>query len=273
MKFGLCCTLENAKKFANEGFDYFEATVGEAFVPDQDDEAWEERKRMLGEIELPLHACNGFLPGTMRLTGPDANPAPALDYAERACRRADQVGCRYIVFGSGGARNVPGDFAQWETRPDIEKGYAQFTDFCRELAKRIADCRVTIVLEPLRPAESNLLNYVWQGMQVVADVDSPRIEVLADIFHMMQGQEGADSIVAAGQHLKHCHVAMSGTRAWPGYEPAFEMAPYFEALKKIGYSGGISCECGWPLRDGQTLGDAHREALATMRELVARTPQ
>ena len=270
IKFGFCCNIEDAKKFSSDGFDYFESSVGNALIPDRDDEAWEAQKHLLSEIELPLYACNGFLPGTMRLTGPNANHNPALDYAERACRRADEIGCRYIVLGSGGARNIPGDFLDPAKKPDIEGGYAQFTEFCRTLAKRIADCRVTVVLEPLRPNESNLLNYVWQGMQIVNDIDSPRIEVLADIFHMMQGRESAASIVAAGQHIKHCHVAMSGTRAWPGYAPAFELAPYFEALDKIGYSGGISCECGWPLHEGQTIFDAHREAVATMRNLAAR---
>lgn len=268
MKFGVCCTIADAAPCANAGFDYFEAGVAEAFAPAEGDEVWQEKKRALAAAPLPLRACNGFLPGTFRLTGPEADHGPALDYAERACRRADEVGCKFIVLGSGGARNVPGGFAPGLQPPDIEGAYAQFTAFCKALADRIADCRVTVVLEPLRANESNLLNYVWQGMQIVRDVDSPRLEVLADFYHMMRGREGAESIVEAGPHLKHCHVAMRASRAWPGYEPAFELAPYFEALGKIGYAGGISCECGWPLREGQDLAAARVEALATLRSLA-----
>ncbi|MBP5543148.1 MAG: sugar phosphate isomerase/epimerase [Kiritimatiellae bacterium] len=268
MLFGVCCRIEDAPLIAEAGFDYFEPSVGEAFVPDAGEEEWQKRKRLIAAAPLPMRACNGFLPGTFRLTGPNADHGPALDYAERACRRADEVGCKFIVLGSGGARNVPGDFIPGDNKPDIELAYQQFTDFCRALAKRIADCRVSVVLEPLRPNESNILNYVWQGMQIVRDIDSPRIEQLADIYHMMRGREGAGSIVEAGPHLKHCHIAMFDGRTWPGYQPAFEFAPYFEALAKIGYTGGVSCECGWPLREGQDIAAARREALATLRELA-----
>ncbi|MBR3085285.1 MAG: sugar phosphate isomerase/epimerase [Kiritimatiellae bacterium] len=268
IKFGKCCSLADAPQAAADGFDYFETTVAEALMPDKGEEAWQENKLRLRDIELPLYACNGFLPGTMRLTGPNARPEQALDYAEGACRRADEIGCKFIVFGSGGARNVPGDFTKPGERPDVERGRDQFAEFCAGLAERISGCRVTVVIEPLCPNESNIINYVWQAMQIVKDVDSPRMEVLADLYHMIQGRETAESIVAAGPHLRHCHIAMRGTRAYPGDGPAFEFAPYFEALAKIGYAGGISCECGWPLREGQTISDAHRLALATLRELA-----
>ncbi|MBR0057687.1 MAG: sugar phosphate isomerase/epimerase [Kiritimatiellae bacterium] len=270
MEFGICGRVEDAAQFADAGFDYFECGVADALAPMLGDDEWKAKREAILAAALPMRACNGFIPGDFRLTGPSANHAPALDYAERACRRADEVGCRYIVLGSGGARNVFGDFAPGGSHADVEQGLVQFTDFCKALSGRIADCAVTVVIEPLRPNESNLVNYVWQAMQLVADVDSPRVEALADIYHMMRGREGADSIVAAGQHLKHCHVAMRSSRAWPGYEPAFELVPYFDALKKIGYAGGVSCECGWPLRDGQELADARREAAATLRELAGR---
>lgn len=268
IKFGKCCNLDGAPLAAADGFDYFETSVAEAFIPDQDEAAWQEHKLRLRDIAIPLHASNGFLPGTMRITGPDARPDQALDYAECACRRADETGCKYIVFGSGGARNVPGDFLVPGNRPAVERGREQFAKFCADLARRIDGCRVTVAIEPLCPNEDNVVNYVWQALQIVHEVDSPRIEVLADFFHMMHGRETADSIIAAGPHLKHCHVATNGTRCYPGYEPYFDLAPYFEALRKIGYAGGVSIEGGWPLKDGQTMSDAHKIALAALRELA-----
>ena len=171
--------MADAPQAAADGFDYFETTVAEALMPDKGEEAWQENKLRLRDIELPLYACNGFLPGTMRLTGPNARPEQALDYAEGACRRADEIGCKFIVFASGGARNVPGDFTKPGERPDVERGRDQFAEFCAGLAERISGCRVTVVIEPLCPNESNIINYVWQAMQIVKDVDSPRMEVLA----------------------------------------------------------------------------------------------
>jgi hydroxypyruvate isomerase len=54
-------------------------------------------------------------------------------------------------------------------------------------------------------------------------------------------------IAAAGRAIKHCHVAECGTRSFPGDNPAAaaRLEPYFAALKSIGYSGGVSCECNW----------------------------
>ena len=106
-------------------------------------------------------------------------------------------------------------------------------------------------------------------MQIVRDVNSPRLEQLADIFHMISGRECARSIEEAGCHLKHCHIACKGTRQFPGTRPddAEIFKPYFDALKKIGYAGGISCECGWP-KDRAKFEKALDTALALMKSLA-----
>ena len=47
------------------------------------------------------------------------------------------------------------------------------------------------------------------------------------------------------------------------------LRPYFDALKKIGYSGGISCECGWPNRkDKEAFYAARVKALAVMKKFA-----
>ena len=249
--FGACSWggVDGAKTIKQVGFDFVEFAVGPALDPDKDAEWWKGQRDKLLAMPLPLRSCNGFLTGRFRLTGPKADHAPALDYAETALRRAEEVGVKTVVFGSGGARNVPGDFAgphdKW---PDLQKGRDQYADFCRELCRRVADLRtVQVVIEPLCPNESNIINYVWQGVQVCEEVDSPRLAQLADIFHMMAGRESAASIVAAGKWLKHCHIASYKTREFPGSEPetVARLKPYFDALKSIGYTGGVSCECGW----------------------------
>lgn len=266
MKFGICCNVSDAQEAAEAGFDYFESGVGSALVPEGGDEEWASAKAAILAAPIPMLACNNFLPWKFRLTGPAADHAPALAYAEKACRRADEVGCRIIVFGSGGARNVPGDILGPD-RPDIEAAERQFEDFCGELAGRIAGCSVTVAIEPLRPNESNIVNYVWQAVRIVGRIGSPRIRALADFFHMIRGGEDARSIVDAGALLAHCHVAEGATRAYPGHANPGELSPYFQALRLIGYEGCVSCECSWPLEEGQTPLDARRKALETLKSL------
>ena len=271
MLFGACRGPKDVPLLKKTGFDFWEWNAASAFMPDELDESkWAKRRDEILAAPLPLRSSNGFLPGKFRLTGPNADFAPALDYAERVCRRADKVNVVTIVFGSGGARNVPGDFTAKNRadHPKTEDGTAQMTEFCRQLAARIADCKVAVVIEPLRPNESNIVNFVWQGLQMVEDVGSPRIQQLADIFHMMMGREDPESIVKAGDRLKHCHIATKGKRAYPGANDTEAFLPYFAALKRIGYTGGVSCECSWG--DKADFEKNLATALATLKDLEAR---
>ena len=267
--FGACrSSVEDVKAMRELGYDFWEWGAGSAFDPSKGDDWWRKQKDEIAKRPLPLRSCNGFIPGKYRLTGPKAKHGPALDYAETILRRADEVGVQTIVLGSGGARNLPKDWVKSDPAA-AEKGLRQFTDFCVALAKRVADLKtVQVVIEPLRPKESNLVNFVWQGMKIVKEVNSPRIQQLADIFHMIEGGESAESIVQAGAFLKHCHIATKGARQYPGANDTEVFLPYFAALKGIGYAGGVSCECGWGKK-----GDLKKNlatALATMKGLEAR---
>ena len=266
--FGACRPLKDAKLLKAHGYDFIETGAAAAFVPTKSDEEWKKQKDVILNCGLPLRSCNGFIPGTFRLTGPNADFEPALKYAETVLRRADEVGTKTIVFGSGGARNVPGDICgAKEQKPLPEKGVEQYTEFCKLLCKRVEDLKtVQVVIEPLRPNESNIINYVFQGLAICRDVDSPRIRQLADIFHMMMGGDPATAIIEAGPFLAHCHIADYGTRQFPGHDPreTRRLAPYFDALKTIGYAGGVSCECGW---GKDNLEKNLETALKTLRSL------
>ena len=274
MLFGACRPLADTALMKSVGFDFVEGGFGGMFVPDKGEEEWKRKKEEITSAALPLRSCNGFLPGRFRVTGKDADWEPILRYAEVGCRRADEIGLKTVVFGSGGARNVPvtyhaGGKIEYPEGFSVERGRDQYAEFCKVLAGRIADCRVTVVIEPLRPNETDIIHYVWQGLQIVEEVGSPRIQQLADIFHMMMGREPAESIVKAGGRLKHCHIAEWNTRQFPGHDPSqtFRLKPYFDALKEIGYSGGVSCECGWG--DKGDLAKNLETALKTMKGLAS----
>ena len=243
---GACLTGRDAvETMKSIGFDFCEGGVADAVNPFRNGEWWKKRRDELRSLALPVRSLAGFIPGKFRLTGPKADHAPALDYAVKALERASEIGVQYVVLGSGAARNVPG---KNPSKEELEKGVLQFTDFCRALAKRMEGVRgVTVVVEPLRARESNIVNTVAEGKKIVDAAGSPRIRLLADIFHMMEGNDGPGGIAAAGRAIKHCHVAECGTRSFPGDNPAAaaRLEPYFAALKSIGYRGGVSCECGW----------------------------
>jgi len=229
------------------GYDFIEGTVADCFAPDKGAEEWKRLRDEIRALPIPLRACNNFIPGTFQIVGPKANVGPALDYAETALRRAEEVGVKYIVFGSNGARNAPGDPCDPKARPQTEEAFEEYIEFCRKLCKRVADLKeIRILAEPLRPNGANYLNYVWQAVQVCEDVKSPKMGVIADIFHMTAGRESARSIVEADSLLQHCHIADWKTRNYFGEVAANvpKFLSYFDALKAIGYRGGVSVETG-----------------------------
>ncbi len=252
---GLCAGPDKAGQLQAIGYDFIEGGVGGMLKPELSDDEFAPELAKLKACALPIRSCNGFIPGKFRLTGPEAAHDPALDYAVKACQRADAAGIPHIVFGSGGARNLPKDF-------DAAKGKAQFIEFCQKLGDRIKECKVTVVLEPLNKSESNLLNSVAEGIEYVDAIGRPRIQLLADFYHMLKEGEGPESIRRAAARLRHCHIAEMEGRTAPGTKGE-DLSGFFKALKDIGYAGGVSIEGGWPK---ENIEEAWKKALATMRD-------
>ncbi len=257
IKIGLCAGLDKAEKLKAIGFDFIEGGVAGTLKPEMPDAEFAPELEKIKAGALPIRSCNGFIPSKFHLTGPETAHDAALDYAVKACQRADAAGIPFIVLGSGGARKVPEGF-------DLAKGKEQFIAFCQKLGDRIKDCNVTIVLEPLNKGETNLLNSVAEGIDYVDAIGRPRIQLLADFFHMMKEDEGPDSIRKAGKRILHCHIAELEGRKAPGTKGE-DLSRFFKALTDIRYSGGVSCECGWPK---ENVEEAWGKALVTMRQQI-----
>ena len=86
--FGACRPLKDAAVLKKHGYDFFETSVAGILKPTCSEEEWKKQKDLILNAPIPLRSCNGFIPGTFRITGPKADFAPALDYAEKALRRA-----------------------------------------------------------------------------------------------------------------------------------------------------------------------------------------
>jgi sugar phosphate isomerase/epimerase len=233
----VCRPVTDAGVARRAGLDYIEDGVQRLLVPDKPDADFEKMRQEAARSELPVRACNSFLPAQLRLTGPEVRHAAALGFAQTAIHRAGTTGIRILVLGSGAARRVPDGF-------DREQARGQFIQFCKALGPVAGREGVTIVLEPLNRGETNLLNSVAEGVAVVDAVGHPSIRLLADFYHMLLEDEDPRSLVLAGARLRHCHIAEKKGRTPPGVD-GDDFRPYFRALRSIGYKGGLSFECKW----------------------------
>ena len=95
-------------------------------------------------------------------------------------------------------------------------------------------------------------------------VQQPNVGITADIFHMLRESEPAGHIREAGHLIGHVHIAEKDKRTPPG-AAGDDFTPYLQALRDIGYTGGISIECGWRDLPGQLP-----IAVRTLRRQMAR---
>jgi sugar phosphate isomerase/epimerase len=253
---GVCTSVSNATLLREAGCAYLEAGVRRLLVPDRSEAEFEQLRGEALNCGLPVRACNSFLPGEMKSTGPEADHERVLAFAAVACERAARVGVETIVFGSGGSRSVPEGF-------EPEAAVLQFVSLLERMGPLAARHGITIAIEPLQSSECNFINTVREGAEIVRLVNHPHIRLLADIYHMMREDEGPEAIREAGDLLVHLHVAERDRRTPPG-TAGDSFLPWFRALAGIGYEGWLSIECRWDDLAGQLP-----RAVSTLQEQMS----
>jgi D-psicose/D-tagatose/L-ribulose 3-epimerase len=228
---------ENLALLSAHGYDFAEMTVGTLVGPsDEDFNPWVQAIQQSG-IGVPV--VNSFIPKSIRLTGPDVRREAIEDYLKLAFPRVKAVGGEIIIFGSGGARNVPEDF-------DRADAYMQITDFLQLCNEYGSKYDITVAIEPLNRKESNVINTVGEALQLGKELNLPRVQVLADSYHMLEEKEGISVLseaVASGL-LAHVHIA-DRDRVFPGLpaDQGMDFSRFFQQLHDSGYEGRISAEC------------------------------
>jgi len=231
---GYCVGLKGLEVAKAAGFDYVELGVTEiAGLSDADFEGALEHVKKVG---IPTPNANLFLPATFRLTGPDAaSPEEQMAYVRKAFPRLNRLGVRILCFGSGGARRVPDGFSK-------EEALAQLVAFGKRIAPEARANGITVVIEPLRRQETNIINTTAEGLALVKAVGDPNFELLVDFFHLASEKEDPAIILEAREHIRHLHMANPQGRVFPQQWEEYDYAPFFTHLRRIGYAGGMSIE-------------------------------
>ncbi|PWJ57552.1 sugar phosphate isomerase/epimerase [Dyadobacter jejuensis] len=232
---GVFAAYQHAAYLQSLGFGYIEEAVGRFLLPSETEAPYYENRDVLQQEGFPIKSYVVLLPSAIKTVGPQAQHQEALARTQLALRRAKECGSSYIVFGSGGARNIPEDFNRHEAK-------AQHIALCRQMAPMAEKYGITIAIEPLNRGETNFINSLAEGVEIVEAVKSPRVKLLCDIYHMLKEDEPASEITKYGKHIVHCHIAEKAERTPPGVM-GDDFRPYLSALKQTGYRGGLSIEC------------------------------
>ena len=233
MRYGICSGSDNLATAHAAGYDFVELGLWEMLAAQPETDFAPVRAKLLAS-PIPVEACNCFLPASLKVVGTVVDMLAVGAYMATALRRASEVGVAIVVFGSGGARQVPEGFP-------VATALRQFADAARLAAETAAHYGITIAIEPLGAAECNLINSELEGAQIVEQVSHPHLRLLADIYHMFCQQEPYANLLTVAPHLAHVHLdsfrlpALAGGRDYDA--PAF-----FGALASIGYQDRFSLE-------------------------------
>ena len=244
MKFGCCTNMlirepgsvgeEYLERLAGAGYDYVELPLGDIAGLSQEKLS---QLKALSRQTLPVYACNNFFPNEIHLCGEAPTPFSVVqNYYKNALCRAAELGVQVAVFGSPWAKACPEGFPKTEA-------FKQLTSVCRALGEEASQYEITIALEPNNRLETNMINTYSDVLALIKATDHPRIQGLQDYFHLKQEEDTVASLIEGKEHLVHTHFARFEGRRFPKSMEEDSYYPvYFQALKDIGYQGGVSME-------------------------------
>lgn len=233
MRIGICRGLDDfdaIKNGVNAGVDYLETGFG--CLAGFSDEKFRASEAYLKDAGLDCIAANSFIPGDMKLVGNDVDYVALSEYIDRGFERAERLGVKTVVLGSGKARSFDEGFP-------LEKAKEQLAFFLSEYAAPRAErAGAIIVMEPLRFCESTMIYTVNDGIEIAEMCGKSNVKTLADLYHVYGNDDSIDGIAECYGKVCHAHIAQPITRNYPSVDDADEVKAiyrkFFDALKSCG---------------------------------------
>lgn len=264
MRFGICTDLLHLQEVAAAGFDYIEPKVYDLALCSEAEFAAIQRE--LAGSPIPCEAANFFYPTDFRVVGEGIDLPRIYDYIDRAVERLGALGVRMVTVGSSGPRRIPEGFPR-------EQAARQFADQLRRIGQGAARFPgMTVAIEPIRPASTNFINTIAEGVALCQAVGLPNVRVMADYNQMRGAGDPIASITQYGSWLCHLHtIDVEHSNVYP-YDPADAgQRALFAAYRAVCPTGRASIE-GAPFTDLATARRALQalQAYAASREEACR---
>ena len=242
MKLGCCINMAGSKEepigrrclpvLKAAGYDYAELPLAQVMeLPEEDFESLLEELRAAA---IPCLCCNNFFPADVRLTGDAVDLEKVGTYVRESLGRAARLGAEKIVFGSGGAKNVPEGFPHDEAFKQIVQTLKLVDVYAKQYG-------IEIVIEPLNHMESNIILNLSDGKRLMDAGDYENIFLLVDYYHYVKENDSPEVLKKCMKDIRHVHFAEPEGRGFP-VEIKEEYREFFDLLKEGGYDGTVSIE-------------------------------
>ena len=132
---------------------------------------------------------------------------------------------------------------QGRIEPGMERATAigYLREALDDLGDKAAKNDVLLLIEPINRYETNVLNRLEQGVELIQSLSTNNVKLLADLFHMnIEERSICDALQQAADYVGHIHFVDSNRRA-AGYGH-IDFAAIAQTLQKINYDGYVSAE-------------------------------
>jgi sugar phosphate isomerase/epimerase len=235
MKIGVCIKPEMIATAAAIGFDYVE--LGASQLENMDEVKYSDIKRATNEAGIQPEVFNVFLPGSLKVVGPDVDEKAIEDYMLKVLGRVSDLGGKIIVFGSGASRKCPENWS-------LDKALSQYIDAAKIAGDIGAGYGVLIALEHLNKGETNIVNSVADAWKAAIDSKNDNIKVIVDSYHMNVENENYSILEGMKEYIAHVHIARSKGRYYPMHAEEDTYSEFIAGLRAAGYDNRMSIEGG-----------------------------
>lgn len=230
----------------------------EIFPPGPDAIDTVELRKLLGDTGLTVAAVGtgaGWVKHELALTSPDSDVHGKAMAFVRSMIDFAAVFDAPVIIGSMQGR--------WGDGTSRETALGYLSESLLNLGLHAAKYGQTLLYEPINRYETNLINRLGDGVELLKGLAATNVKLLADLYHMnIEEANLPDAIRGAGPWIGHVHFADSNRRAAGMGHTDF--APIIAALREVGYTGYLSAEI-LPLPDSRT---AARQTIESFRQFA-----
>ncbi len=151
------------------------------------------------------------------------------------------------VIDFAGSLQAPAIIGSMQGRHGVGEGVAQasamgyLADALQELGTHAAQYQTPLLFEPINRYETNMVNNIETGLNLLRLLSTRNVKLLADLFHMNIEEVSIPAAIrAGGSDVGHVHFVDSNRR--PAGLGHLEYGPIVEALEAAGYDGFASAE-------------------------------
>jgi sugar phosphate isomerase/epimerase len=167
-----------------------------------------------------------------------------LCLANAAAREKARAYIRSIIDFAGpfGAPAIIGSMqGRFGDGVDQPTAFKYLAEALEELGEHARQFNVPLIFEPINRYETNLINTIEAGLQLLQPLSTKNVVLLADLFHMnIEEVDTAAALRAGGKFIGHVHFVDSNRR--PAGMGHVAYRPIVEALQAIGYDRYASAE-------------------------------